>query len=186
MIIEKKINLLIVTLVVLILVFVTFLIYPLFTEIKNASRELILKKEDLLSFETKIENLTKFQVRYREIEPNLEKISDLFIDIKAPVRFINFLENLAQEFQLSIEVTTAQTPKIKGDFWPSLSFTIKTIAPFSQFASFLEKLENGPYLIEIQSLNIQRLTEKELQTKEFEEYKLGDVRVSLSFKVFGK
>lgn len=186
MTLEKKINLSIAVLVILVLSFSIFLIYPLFSEIKNASRELILKKEDLLFFERNIENLTKFQVRYREIEPNLEKISSLFIDTKAPVRFISFLEGLAENFQFPIEISTAQTPKAKEDLWPSLSFTIKTIAPFSQFAVFLEKLENSPYLIEIQNLNIQRLTEKELQLKEFEEYKLGDVRISLSLKVFGK
>jgi len=48
----------------------------------------------------------------------------------------------------------------------------------------LEKLKSSFYLIEIQNLTISRLSETELKSKEFEEFSLGDVKATLSIKVY--
>ena len=60
------------------------------------------------------------------------------------------------------------------------------IGSSSDFLKFLEKIETGPYLIKIQNLNIRRLTEKELKSKGFSQFALGDVKASLSIQVYAK
>lgn len=186
MTLKNKIHLSLIIFLCLSIIIIIFLIYPLFTDIKKGSQDLLSQRKTLVSFEAKIENLGEFKIRYQEVEPSLEKIPQLFIDAEAPVEFIDFLEDEANLCQIPIEISSALPLQEKEDPWPSFSFQVTTISSFPQFLRFLEKLETGFYLIEIQNLNIKRLTEKELQTKDFESYRLGDVKTNLSFKVFSK
>jgi len=183
---KNKINLSLIIFSILSISLIVFLIYPLFKEIKNNSEDLISKKQKLLSLETKIENLEKFQSLWQKIEPDFKKIDQLFIDSELPVEFISFLETTARDYGLSIEISSASPSKIEKDSWPPLFFQISSTTSFSKFLRFLAKIETSPYLIEIQNLNTRRLTEKELESKEFERFSLGDIKTTLSIKVYTK
>jgi len=111
----------------------------------------------------------------------LEKIDDLFADPEVPIEFINFLEKNAGKSQLSIEISPMA--KKETEPWPSLSFQISTVGSFSNFLKFLEKLETGPYLIEISNLNVKKITEKELRSEKFETFSLSDVNALFLIKV---
>ena len=186
MILKNKINLSLIIFSILSISLIVFLIYPLFKEIKNNSEDLISKKQKLLSLETKIENLEKFQSLWQEIEPDFKKIDQLFIDSEVPVEFISFLEATARDCELSIEISSTLPSKIEKDPWPSLFFQISPTTSFPKFLRFLAKIETSPYLIEIQNLNAKRLTEKELGSKAFERFSLGDVKTALSIKIYTK
>ena len=125
----------------------------------------------MFSLEKKIENLKEFQTLWLEIEPNLKKIDQLFIDPQVPVEFVNFLEKIAKDSEILIEISSAISSKTEKDPWPSLLLQINSTAPFSEFLKFLEKIETSPYLIEIQNLNARRLIE-------------GDAEITLSVKVY--
>ncbi len=174
----KKINLSIGIFIIFIIFFIVFLIYPFSRDIKNNSEELIFQKENLDNLQFKIENLENFKNSYKEFKPNLEKIEDLFVDSKMPVDFINFLEKNAADCQAIIKISPASSRKIEKDFWPSIAFQINIISSFPNFLKFLQKLETGPYLAEVQNLNVNRLSG--------ENYPVGDVNVNLFFKVFIK
>jgi len=163
-----------------------FLIYPLFERIKNNSETISLQKADLASLETKTANLKKFQNLLEEIEPNLTKMDKLFINSEAPVDFISFLETIAQDCEISLKISRSLSEKSKKDIWPSLIFQISSTGSFPKFFKFFEKLENSPYLIKIQNLNIRRLTEKELKSKEFSQFALSDVKASILIQVYAK
>ena len=183
---KNKINLSLVVFSILIISLIAFLISPLFTGIKNNSEDLVSKKQKLVSLEAKIENLEKSQSIWKEIEPNLKKIDQLFIDSRVPVEFISFLETTARDCELPIEISPALPGKIEEDPWPSLFFQISSTASFPKFLRFLVKIETSPYLIEIQNLNTRKLTERELKLKEFEKFSLGGVKATLSIKVYTK
>jgi Tfp pilus assembly protein PilO len=142
---------------VLLLIF--FLIFPLFKEIKNYSKEIISKKEGGLLLEKKLEDIENFKKNYLHIKENLEKIENLFVNLETPVDFIRFLENNSQD--LSIKISLAGIGKEEKG-WSYLNFSINTRGSFTQFLKFLEKIESSPYLIEINSLNIKR-SEKEIE-----------------------
>jgi hypothetical protein len=184
MTLKNKIILSLVAFSVLSISLAAFLIYPFFREIKMNSEDLIFKKQKLLSLKTKIENLKNFQGLWPGIEPNLEKINQLFIDPEVPVEFISFLEETARDCEISIEISPLLPSKIEKDPWPSLFFQISSTTSFTKFLEFLAKIESSPFLIEIQNLSARRLTEKELKLKEFEKFSLEDVKTILSIKVY--
>lgn len=169
-----------------ILVLIIFLIHPLFKEIKKNSEDLILAKKELIFLQAKIENLEEFKEIYRALEPDLEKIDLLFIDPGVPIDFIKFLEKTGVDSRVSINISPISIKKSKIDPWSLMGFQITLAGSFSNCLKSLEKIETAPYLIEIQNLNIRRLTEREIQIKEFEKISPGDVKTTLLIKVFSK
>ena len=171
MTLKNKINLSLIIFIILSVCLIVLVIYPLFKEIKNSSEELVSEKQKLFSLERKIENLKEFQTLWLKIEPNLKKIDQLFIDPQVPVEFVNFLEKIAKDNEILIEISSALSSKTEEDPWPSLLLKINSTAPFSEILKFLEKIETSPYLIEIQNLNARRLIE-------------DDAEITLSVKVY--
>ncbi len=163
---------------------IAFLIYPLVSDIRKNSQELISAKKDLIVFEAKIRNLEEFNTTYSELEPNFEKAFNLFIDPKAPVRFMESLEKISQDCQMQTEIFPVQTSRVREDRWSFLPLKITSVGYFPNFLKFLKKIEYSPYLIEIESLRINGLTEREIESKEFENLVFGGVRTTLDIKVF--
>ena len=184
MTIKKKITISTVFFLVLSILLIVFLIYPLFLEIKKNSQDFLSQKQKLIALEEKVENLEKFKIVFPEISPTLEKIDNLFIDPEVPVDFIRFLEKTSQDSQISLKISPAPPLKIEKDPWPSLSFQLSLAGSFPNLSNFLEKLKSSFYLIEIQNLTISCLSETELKSKEFEQFSLGDVKATLSIKVY--
>jgi len=184
--IKNKINLSITAFIILTILIVVFLVYPIFLEIKKGSEDIISQKQKLAEFEAKTKNLEKFKRNFPEIKTNLEKINAIFIDSEVPVDFISFLENISRNCKVQLNISSDLPQKLKGDPWSSLSMQITSAGSFPNFLKFLEKLEQSIYLVEIQNLNITRLSEMELKSKEFEGLILGNVKATFSIKVFTK
>ena len=149
-----------------------FIIYPFFNDIKIGSKETISQKENLAILEAQMANLDKFKIIYKNLEEISEKIDELFVNPEVPVEFIGFLENTAEEYHLKIEVSPASARATEKDIWSYITFQISASGSFVDFLKFQKKMENGPYLIEIQNLSIGRLTESD------------DIRASFTIKVF--
>jgi len=168
------------------LLLVCFLIYPLLEDIKDYSKEMISQKKEIKVLENKIRDTEEFRKNYAEIKPNLEKIETLFTNSEAPIDFISFLEKTSQACHLTIKIVPSAITKKTEEPWPSLSFSITLTGSFPNFLRFLERLETGPYLTEIQNLSIKRLLETELKLKEFENLSLGDIQASFLIRAFTK
>jgi hypothetical protein len=171
---KNKINLSIAIIVVLFILTTVFVISPLYGGIKKNFQELVSQKESLALLEVKINSLEKFKILYKELEEILKQIDNLFVDPEVPVEFISFLEKRAEESQLEIKISPTSAAKTPKDPWSYLAFQINSTGYFPNFLSFLEKMENSPYLIEIQNLNIGRIDEE------------GNVRSTFSIKVYTK
>lgn len=151
-----------------------FAVYPFFQEIKKNSQQLILERQNLLSLESKIKSLENFGKRVQKLKPDLERIDSLFVELDLPVDFIRFLEKISLDSSVNIKISPSPSVKISGDTWLSSNFQLSLAGSFPRFLKFLGKLENSQYLIESQSLSISRLTDADL----------GDIKASLSIKVF--
>lgn len=178
MTIEKRIKISIVIFLTLIISIGAFVIYPLFRKITDESQWLISEKDRFITTNQRINDLKKFDVLYKNREEILKQIDDLFIDAEVPVDFISFLEKTADQSSVSIEISPFSSGKEIKDSWPFLNFQISISGPFPSFLLFLEKMENSPYLIEIQSLNISQSAEVKKSA--------GNIRALISFKVFSK
>lgn len=136
-----------------IIVFIVFIIYPLFSGIQKESENFVSQKRELAELERKTQNLEAFQKSHQDYLPNLEKMEELFINSSEPVNFIEFLEREAKEADLDIEILPF-TPEREGKLWPSMNFRLTLIGSFDNFLKFLERLESVSYLVDILNLNV--------------------------------
>lgn len=185
MTIINKIKIFLLAIVVSGAVFLFFLVLPIFKEIKESSQEALSQKAALAALETKTKNLEEFRNQPAEMKANLEKVDALFVNQGVPVDFISFLEKVSRESGLSIKIIPLASQTERNP-WPALNFQVSTYGSFPNLLKFLEKLESGIYLIEIQSLNVARLGEAEIKSSTYEKLSLGDTRTLLSLKVFSK
>jgi Tfp pilus assembly protein PilO len=163
---------------------IIFIIFPLLKEIKKNSEAFLLEREKVASLSKEKENLQKIKNLYQTYQSDLEKIEDIFIDSEVPIELVTFLEKTASTSLVQLKILSMTKKTEKEDDWPSLLFQLSVTGSFSNFLKFVEKLENGPYLIEILDLNTHSLTEKE--TKKLEGFPLTDTDNFLTIKVFTK
>ena len=176
MILKNKINLSLAVFSILIIFFIVFAIEPLFIGVKNISKDLIFQRQQFASLKTKIKELQEFKVFSQTQENNLDKVAKLFINSDLPVEFISFLESVSYDCRIPIKISSLPSKKEKQDKWQSLNFQIISFGAFPEILRFLEKLENSPYLITIQNVNI----------KEFTGGAPGDVNINLLIKVYAQ
>ncbi|MCP6719163.1 MAG: type 4a pilus biogenesis protein PilO [Patescibacteria group bacterium] len=161
-----------------------FLVYPTYIDIKDSPQELTEQEKKLAFLEEKIRNIEEFKKNYQEIKQNVEKAKILFANPEAPVNFIGFLEETAQDSNIFIEISPS-IPKVEGeDPWNSIRFKIAVAGSFPSFLKFLEKIESSPYLVKIDNLNIMRLAEREILSKKFQRFSVGDIRGDVFLKVY--
>lgn len=173
-------------LILIIASIVVGVIYPLVKEIKKSYSEIISQKKELLLLKIMAENLIGFQKQYLVFYKSLDEIDQVFIDPETPIDFLQFLENTANNIHLPIEISIGAPKEKKLDIWPSLSFQIITKGNADKIFRFIDKIENSPYLTEFEGLNITRLDQDDIKSKEFEGLSAGDLKISLLAKVYAK
>ncbi len=161
---------------ILILFSVVFVVRPLISQIGAESENFFFQEKRLETLRVKTSYLDEFEEKYQVYHADLQKIDGLLIDPTEPIDFIEFLEEQTQTFSLSLEITPSPRREIKEDLWPSMNFQLSLSGAFSDFAKFLEKLESGPYLVEILSLNVREDVQEEND----------NVVVNLSIKVYSQ
>lgn len=124
--------------------------------IQKSSQELISIKKESISLEQQVEDLKNLQKKYGIYQQNLEKINNFFVDSTFPVEFIQFLKNSASDAQVSMEIPSS---KEIAQPEPSLSYNITLSSSFANLLKFIDKLENSPYLVEINNFNVRSLSQ---------------------------
>jgi Tfp pilus assembly protein PilO len=154
-----------------------FVVFPLFGDIRDNSRELAMSRKKFGDLEAEIENIERFKVIYEGLEQFLGKVDNLFVDEEVPVDFITFFESTAQESKIAIDIHPTSEGRSKGDPWDSLSFQISCRGTFPDFMAFVEKLENSPYLIEMKNIIISKKSAKEATLP-------GEIEASFTLKAY--
>ena len=125
--------------------------------IQKDSQELISIKKELASLSQQEKDLENLQKKYEIYQQNLEKINNFFIDSTFPVEFVQFLKNSASDAHISMKISLATEIKEPE---PALSYNTTLAGSFANLLKFIDKLENGPYLIEINSLNVKEFAQE--------------------------
>lgn len=154
MVIYRKIQITVVSFIGFGMIFLFFAIFPMLREIKNNSQVLFDQRKIALDREVQKKSLEDFKLFSMVSGKNLKKIDSLFVDSDLPLEFIQSLEGIAAKNNLQIEIWPASKISSDDSGWSFLSFQVSLKGSFADFARFLEKTENSPYLAEIQSLNI--------------------------------
>jgi hypothetical protein len=135
-------------------------IFPLWKGIIGNVAAFTAAKEELVSLDAEIKSSGSLKEEYQGELPNLEKIESLFIDSEVPIDFIRFLEKLASDSGVVATVSPSANLRKDAGEWKSISFRFSVEGSFINFSRFLEKLENAPYLIEVQNLSMQSVEQK--------------------------
>lgn len=189
MTLKKKLITSVVFFLILSILLIVFAIFPVFSGIRENSHNFPVQKQSLAVLEREFENLQKFKRIWPEVSPSLERIDNLFFvnDPRSLIDFRNSWYKNAQDSGVSLKISLAPSPQTtSADPWPATAFNFTSAGPFSNLLVFLEKLQSSDYLIEIQNLNIIRLSEAELRSTEFKEFSSGDVKANLLIKVYTK
>jgi len=139
---------------------IIFLIIPL---LKNISQDLkIINEEEknLITAKEESINFHRFKDSYKKTEDNLKKIDGLFADKEVPIGLIQFLEQSAKEYNLSVNIFPYNLKAKKDSPWNYIGFQINAEGNFPDFSKFLERIESGPYLLSSQRLVLSRLVKK--------------------------
>ncbi len=178
------INLIIFGIIILVLIIVVG--FPLLKGIKKNSEEIIKVMKEIVLSKTQVEKFEEYRETYKKLTPDLEKIDNLFVNPEVPIDLIKFWEKTAADSNLLIDISPALSKSAETDPWNFIGFRVILTGSFPNLSKFLEKTEAGSYLIEIQNLVIKRLTEKDITSKEYEQFSLDDVNTALLIKVFAK
>lgn len=167
------------------LVLVFLVIWPLVKNIKRNSNEFIETRKEIILSKTKTKELEEFKNFYQKLNPDLERVSQLFIDPEVPIDLIKFWEKTAKDSELSISISPISSKTVEAEFWNSLGFQINLNGFSPNFLRFLEKIENSFYLVEIQNLSIKKSEEK-INPVEFASQLFNRVDAILTIKFFTK
>jgi hypothetical protein len=174
----NKVKLSLIIFLALTILMLVLFIYPLYKNIQDNTVELSRQKQDSLYLDDKLKNIDEFKKDYKEIRKNINKGESLLVRSEAPVSFIGFLEQISEESDISIKISPSPAIKKLGDAWYSMVFQISTTADFGNFLKFIEKIELGPYLTQIENLNI-GLTDEDLNADS-----VGHIKSNFSLKAF--
>jgi len=155
---KRKIIISLIIFGIIFLALFVFVILPLTNGIKKNSEALITAKRELALVKSETEKLDQLKKTYKRLEQKAEKMENLFASFDVPIDFIRFLEGLAENCQLLIDISPTSFKSDESDSWNSLWFRLTLSGSSSNLLKFIEKLENAPYLIEIQNLLIKKST----------------------------
>ena len=156
---------------------------PLLKEIKRTSQGLVFQREVFRLFKSQRMGLEGLAKEYPSYQPILEKIKKGFVDAEVPINFIKFLELEAQKSKILIKISPSHIHNVVTYPWPSIGFSVSVGGPFPSSLSFLEKIETGPFLVEVSQLNVNRI-EKKQPRGIFESLAFGDTLMTIALKVF--
>lgn len=145
-----------------------------------------LSNQDILARFYQREKLARLlEDDYSENETGLNQLGNVFLNPDETVGFITDLEKIAQQTGNAFEIKSASESKNGESF---LNFRISVLGSFNGFVKFLAGLEDSPnsnyYLVEIEEINIKKMSASDLTKKTGLGLKEGDLESILSIKVY--
>jgi hypothetical protein len=173
----KKIILFSILLLIFFFLFFFFLILPNVKKINEISKEIFQTKIKLGEIEKRQEEIEKFKRLFPATKENLSKFENSLVNKEIPIDFVEFLERIAADLKLSIQIS------ILGSTKDTLSFQIRGVGFPENVFRFIEKVENCNFLIQVERIRFSKLTEAELNMKEFGGFSQNDLKFEISISV---
>ena len=164
--------------------FTIFLNVSLIEDIEGDYRELNSQKQKLYLFQKQIQEFESFKNDTGFYKLNLEEIEKLFVDQETPIDFIQFLEEQSQELGILIKISPITIMPKESDLWGNLGFRVSLTGSFPKCLAFLEKVQLGKWLSDVEKLEISRITERDISMHELENFFEGDVFFSINLKAY--
>ncbi len=158
--------------------------WPLIDGIKKDSEDFISAKNGVSTFESQINEIENFKNSYETYRENLEKMEHLFVDSDNPVNFIKFLEDAASDTGVNLQVSILPYSGNEDSSLKFILFQLFLKGKFEDILSFVNKMEFGDYLVEINGLTIEN--QKENLASKKDNNALRENSSVINIKVFAK
>lgn len=168
---------------------VGLIVAPLIRQISIDSRALFQKNQDTESFFQAWRDMENSKKDYEEIRQELEDKPALLTSQEA-IKFILAVEEFAQATQSHhtismVQKTLSPENQPKTSKQNTLDFQISLWGTFPNLIRFLIYLENAPYYNNVTSLQISRLTSKDVESlKEITDLSAGNINSVITLSVY--
>jgi len=163
---------------IIVLLLVIFLIVPFISSIKRTSGEILNIRKDIVSFKNDVARAEEFRQGYEDLKITPEKIEKRLVDFSAPIDLIGFLEILAQETGLSVDIFPISLPKKEKQVWDYVGISVESKGSFPEIMRFLGRLESGSYFIKVEKFYARQ--------GKLEDFTGENISARLDFKAFAK
>ena len=153
-------------------IFLGVLVYPVFRGVLEDYKKVLAHKREILQLKEDASSSREFEMLSVQYAKEFGQLEGLFVDSKIPIAFFRFLDETAALLAVQIEKSPGAAQQIEGDRWPSFEVRLAGRAAYPNVMAFLQKIENGSYLLEVKSLKMSKTGR--------------EVEFSLSLKVFTK
>lgn len=154
---EKK-TIILTIFVLIVFVLLILSIWFIFLKVREESNNLFEEKNKIVILEQQNKEIESFKLEYNTYVPNLKKIEEMFVDPKNPLSFIEFLEKISTNNNVSLEISPLSFLTEGASKLVVVKLSVK--GEFNDLLSFLKNMENGDYLISIDNLVISNYEEK--------------------------
>ncbi|MCX6723774.1 MAG: hypothetical protein NT155_01205 [Candidatus Staskawiczbacteria bacterium] len=172
-----------------VLILIAFVIWPTLKSIEKNSKDLISAKNSVATLAAQNKETQNFKKDYESYKPNLTKIDQLFVDQADPVNFIEFLEDAANNHQVSLQISLPSGPQDSTQQYAIFQIACK--GSFSNILDFMKDIETGAYLIDVESASIRNSANFSTDKKTGEpvvsypaNYSLREIDAAFSIKAF--
>ena len=143
-------------LLVLDIIFVYLLILPAIDNIKNSRNDVINLKIDLENKTIREKNLNTLNEKISKIEPQLEKINQIFISKNREIEFITTLESLESKYNIKQKLNIDLNNPEKGEEFNKIPISIDASGNFKNLMDYLANIESLSYYINIQNISLSK------------------------------
>lgn len=138
-------------LLIIVFLLIFLFVLPLLNEIEKYSQNIADKNTELAFFESEFAQSKEFENNQKGLPADINKIDNSFAKSEAPIDLIKFWENTAKLCSLSIDILPASVQKAESFDWKEMGFNLQLKGSFPDTLEFIKKIENGPYLLQIQN-----------------------------------
>ncbi len=161
---------------------ILFVVLPLVGDIKKIAQAIVNQEAIAANYDYRIANAREFTLFAKEEKNGLEVIETVFVDDAMPLDLINSIEKAALDSGVGIEFLPLSAQNLSAD-WPFLKIEMNLSGKFGGVWRFLEKMENNPYLMEIESVDV---VLNELSGRKLSGVGDNSVKTHILLKVYAK
>lgn len=163
---QNQKNILLISLPIIIFIGIFFfVISPLFSKINELKTKIQKEKTSLEIYQKKGDSLFSLEKDYKKVEKDKENLYSFFIESLKIEKLFEELENLSHKVKINQEINLLNKGSISSETKinvEKISLQIKARGDFENLVKYLLLLENFPYYLNITSIKIDKLKEKEL------------------------
>ena len=124
---------------------IVFVIYPLGKSIPTQAQELLSIRESIRDANVKNQDFSVWKVKKTDLEKDLERVEEVYVNKELPLDFLKYLELTARESNLLIEISLVPQKEVNS----ALNLKLNLLGSPANCLMFLEKIESSPYLIKL-------------------------------------